>query len=108
MDEKTQQNKTVLGVLAYLGPLVIISYALGNEVPFVKYHVKQGLVLFILEILIWALGSMFLWHFYFIYFVYQLANLVTVILAILGIINVVQNKERELPVIGQYAHSFKF
>lgn len=98
-----QEKNTLMGILAYLGPLVIVSYIVAKDDPFVKYHIKQGLVLLVIEAIVWAL-SMYVWQFWMIY---QLINLATIILSIVGIINVSQGHEKELPVVGQWAHSFK-
>ena len=98
-----QEKNTLMGVLSYIGPLVIISLIVAKDDPFVKYHVKQGLVLLVIEVVVYALG-MYLWQFWAIY---QLLNLATFILSIIGIINVVQGKEKELPIVGQFGNSFK-
>ncbi len=97
-------NKTIMGVLAYIGPLVIVSYLMAKDDPFVKFHIKQGLILVVIEILIWILGSMF-WHFW---EVIQLLNLAVIILSIIGIVNVVQKQQKELPVVGQFSKYFTF
>ncbi|MBI1755245.1 hypothetical protein HY250_01765 [Candidatus Azambacteria bacterium] len=31
-------NKTLMGILAYLGPLVIVSYVTSKDDAFVKFH----------------------------------------------------------------------
>lgn len=98
-----QEKNTLMGVLCYLGPLVIVSLIVAKTDPFVKYHIKQGLVLLVIEAIVYALG-MFLWQFWTIY---QLLNLATFILSIVGIVNVVQGKEKELPIVGQFGNSFK-
>jgi len=98
------EQKTLLAVLSYIGPFIIISYAFGNNDPFVKYHIKQGLVLIVIDVVVWLLGMFFIWQFWMIY---QLLNLVILVLAIIGIINAAQGKEKELPFVGQYAHNFK-
>lgn len=98
------EQKTLLAVLSYIGPFIIISYAFGNDNPFVKYHIKQGLVLIIIDVVVWVLGMFFTYHFWPLY---QLLNLVVFVLAIIGIINAAQGKEKELPFVGQFAHSFK-
>ncbi len=98
-----QQKNTLMGVLAYLGPLVIVSYIAAKDDPFVKYHIKQGLVLLIAEAVVWLLGSFF-WQ---LWVIYEIINLACVILSIVGIINVVQGHEKELPLVGQFAHQFK-
>jgi uncharacterized membrane protein len=93
-----------MGVLSYLGPLVIISYALAKNDPFVKFHVKQGLVVFAIEIALWIIGMIVPMF----YIIISLVNLGTLILSILGIINVIQNKQEPLPVVGAYSKYFTF
>lgn len=101
----TIENDTLMGVLCYLGPLVIIPYMTALDNPFVKFHVKQGIVLFGLEVIIYIIGTMLL--FSGLYPIIMLLNLGTLILAIMGIVNVVGKKEAALPLIGQYADKVK-
>jgi len=98
------QNNTLMGILSYLGPLVIISYALAKDDPFVKFHIKQGLVLFSIEVILWILGMIIPMF----YIIVSLVNLGTLVLSILGIINVIQNKQEPLPVVGAYSKHFTF
>lgn len=96
-------NNTVMGVLAYIGPLVIVPYLTNKNNDFVKFHTKQGLVLFGIEVVIMILGNMmYLWM------LGSLLNLATLILSIIGIVNVVQGEKKELPLIGSWANSLKF
>lgn len=97
-------DNTVLGILAYLGPLVIISYVAGKDNPFVKFHIKQGLVLLIIQVIIWFLGS-WLWR---LGTLLNLVNLAVFVLAIVGIVNVVKAKEDKLPIVGEWAKYFNF
>lgn len=97
---------TLFGVLSYLGPLVIISFLMAKDNSFVKFHIKQGAVLFVIEIIIWIISSMF-WLYQF-WMILNLVNLFVLVLSIVGIINVVQHKEKELPLIGQFGRYFKF
>lgn len=97
----SHDNK-LLGILAYLGPLVIISYITKKDDPFVKFHIKQGLVLFVIEIVVWFLGSMF-WSFWMFL---NIVNFTTLVLAIIGIVNVIHGQEKELPVVGRYSSLF--
>lgn len=99
------QKDTLMGVLCYLGPLVIIPYMTALDNSFVKFHVKQGIVLFGLEVILYILGSMFL--FSGLYPIIMLLNLGTLILTIMGIVNVVGKKEVALPLIGQLADKVK-
>ena len=114
MDEQTQgqpqahqpkpEHKNLMGVLAYLGILVIIPFLMAKDDPFVKFHIKQGLLLVIIEIAVWVLGTSMwqLWMFL------NLVNLATLVLAIVGIVNVVQGNQKELPLIGSLAKNFTF
>ncbi|MEK7618271.1 MAG: hypothetical protein AAB410_03935 [Patescibacteria group bacterium] len=99
---QTEQNRTLFGILAYLGPLVIVSYLLSKQDPFVKFHVKQGLVVFSMEVIVWILGALAwpLWMFW------SLINLFAFVLSVVGIINVLQKKEKELPVVGKFSSHF--
>ncbi len=99
------QTDTLMGVLCYLGPLVIIPYMTALDNPFVKFHVKQGIILFGLEVIFYIVGTMFLFSGF--YPIIMLLNLGTLILTIIGIVNVVGKKEVALPLIGQYAEKVK-
>ena len=96
-------NKPMLAAGAYIGPLVIVSYILGKDDTFIKYHIKQGLVLFVIEVAIWFL-SMVAWP---LWLLLNILNLAVLVLVILGIVNVVQGKEKELPIVGQFSSYFK-
>ncbi len=99
---KAEKNK-LMAVLSYIGPLVIVSYLTAKEDPFVKFHIKQGLVLFVAEVVLWFLGSMM---FYQLWALLNLIHLGLVVFSIIGIVNAFQGKEQELPIIGQYAKHF--
>lgn len=94
-----------MGVLSYLGPFVLVSFFVAKDDPFVKFHIKQGLVLLVIEAGIWIIGSM-MFMFGPLWLLLQLINLGTIILSIVGIIHVSQHKEVELPLVGTYAHYF--
>lgn len=92
-----------MALLSYLGPLVIVSLLVGKNDPFVKFHVKQGLTVFTLEVIVWVLSSM-LWS---LWMLLNIINLATLVLSIIGIVNVLQGKQKELPLVGSYAANFK-
>ena len=100
------QNRMIMGILAYIGFLVLIPFFVSKNDPTVKFHVKQGLVLLVIEVVVWIIGMMF-WS-YFINSPMQLLNIVVLVLSILGIVNVVQGKEKMLPLVGQFSKYFTF
>ncbi|MEK7585574.1 MAG: DUF4870 domain-containing protein [Patescibacteria group bacterium] len=99
---ENQNNNKLMAILAYIGPLVIVSYLVAKDDPFVKFHIKQGLVLLVIEVIVWMLGM----GMYGLWPILRLVNLATLVLAIVGIINVTKNQEKELPLVGQFAKHF--
>ncbi len=92
-------NSLLMGILAYIGILVLIPLFVAKGNAFVQFHVRQGLVLFVIEIIVYVVGEM-MWG---LYPILSLVNLAMLVLSIIGIINVVQKKEAELPLVGQLA-----
>ena len=100
--EDIASNK-VMGILAYLSWLVLIPLFAAKESKYARFHVNQGIVLAIVEIISWVvfglLGSIpgIGWLFSIIGWLVSLACLG---LAVFGIINVANGKAKELPLIG--------
>lgn len=93
-----------MGVLAYLGILVIIPFIVAKDDPFVKFHIKQGLVLLCIDVIIWVLGA----SFFMFWPLVNLINLAVLVLVIIGIVNVVRHQQKELPIVGSLARYFTF
>lgn len=97
-------NTTLMSVLAYIGILVLIPYFTAKENPVVKFHIRQGLVLLVPEVLFWIASEM-LWS-SLLSPIFMVLNLGLFILSVIGIINVVNKKQVPLPLVGQYAKHF--
>lgn len=93
-----------MAALCYFGILVIIPLITdAKKDPYVKFHIKQGLVLLIagiitsfismVPVLGWVVGFI-LW-------------IILLILFIIGLINAITGKEKELPIIGKYGDKIK-
>ncbi len=95
----TEDNDKLFGILCYIGPLVIVSFMMKKEEPFVKFHIKQGAVVFVIDIIAWFLASMFFGGFIFA----GIVNIIAGILSIIGVVNVIQHKEQELPIVGKFS-----
>ena len=100
--QKKEGKNVLMAILAYIGPLVIVSYVVAKEDPFVKFHIKQGLVLLVIEAGVWILGMM-LWQFW---SVLSIINFATFVLSVVGIINAMNGKEEELPIVGRFSKYF--
>jgi len=102
------KNK-LMAALSYIGPLVIVSYITSKDDPFVKFHIKQGLLVLILWAIVWVGGSALWWlGTWGLWGVWGLIRLAITILAIIGIVYVFQGKEKPLPLIGGYAKYLNF
>ena len=100
-------NKNIaMAVIAYILFFVPLLTGDAKKDPFVKYHVKQGLVLFLLAVLINIIGRIL--PFYFWWSISWIFSIGILVLLILGIINAVNGKQEPLPVIGKFADIFKF
>jgi fumarate reductase subunit D len=98
------KERDLTAALSYIGILFIIPLLVSKNNDFVKFHVKQGLVLFIAEMLTTAIA----WIPILGWFVAFVAWIVWIILAITGIMNVLNLKQISLPLIGEFAKNFKF
>lgn len=112
--QDAEKNKG-MGILAYLGILVLIPIYAAKESKFARYHSNQGLTLCIawigwciidsvlsalLRSLLWNTGA---WRMYaFISTILNLVYIVFTVLAVIGIINVVNGRMKELPLIGKF------
>ncbi|MDO5571116.1 MAG: zinc-ribbon domain-containing protein [Bacteroidales bacterium] len=103
-----EKNKA-MGVLAYLGILVLIPILAAKDSPFARYHANQGLILCIVCI-IYAIAYSILstiilaisWRLYFLVSIIGLVGVVFAVLCVIGIINAINGRAKELPIIGKY------
>lgn len=95
IDPADAGNNKLMGVLAYLGVLVLIPLIAAKESKFVRFHVNQGLILLICSVVSWFVGSIssaLAW----------VLNTAIFVLAIIGIYNVVKGETKELPLVGEF------
>lgn len=99
-DARDIEDNKVMSILAYIGPLFLIPLFAASKSKFARFHTNQGLVLFILDVLLsvatavlgllpvvgWVAGT--------------LSGLIVLALMIFGIYNAATGRARELPLIG--------
>jgi len=96
-----QTNSNLIAILSYLSILVFIPYFIASNNSFIRFHVNQGIILFVLEILLYVVSIVFGFMMSgFLYMIINLLQLFLLVLAIIGVINVVKNRTDPLPVIG--------
>jgi uncharacterized membrane protein len=108
-DPKDVQNNKVMGILAYLGILVLVPIFAAKESPFARFHANQGLVLIIASIayyivlfIVTVLLALLSPKLAFIGVLLYIISLVFLVLIIIGIINAAKGEAKELPIIGKY------
>lgn len=100
----TIEHNVLMGILSYISILVLIPLLTEKNDSFVRFHVRQGLVLLVIEAAVWVLSMFMMWP---LFSILRLINLACVVLSIIGIVNVINKKETPLPVVGQFASYFK-
>lgn len=101
-----QKQNTAMAAVAYILFFIPLLTGDAKKDEFVKYHVKQGLVLFILGIAINIVDRIIpIYSWFFITYILSLGALV---LLIIGIKNALSGKKEPLPLVGQFSELFKF
>lgn len=88
----------LMGILAYLGILVLIPLFAAKESKFTRFHVNQGLILLICSVVVIAIGRILPSLAALVY----ILDLVIFVFAIIGIVNVVKGRAKALPLIGKF------
>lgn len=104
MEETPKKEKAnTVAILSYIGPLCLIPFLTKEKDEFVKFHAKQGLVLFAGEVITWIIIAIIpiLW------FLGNLVGIFWLVLSIIGIFNVANKEKKEIPIIGRFAGKFK-
>ena len=102
-ENKTQgnimQTENAYAILAYLWILCLIPVLMKKGDEFVKFHTRQGLMLFIVEIAIGIIAIIPLLG----PLVYMIGYVLCGILSVIGIVQVLKGNKWKMPVIGDWA-----
>lgn len=106
---EVKKNKA-MGVLSYLGILVLIPLLAGDKrSAYVRHHANQGLILFVISSVIDFLDGQWVWGFHswinagggWFSWLFEIADFACLILFIMGIVSACKGTRRELPFIGK-------
>ena len=101
------QNQKICAILQYFFPIGLIWWLVDEQMKknsFVKFHLKQSLVLVVLSV---ALNIIFT-IMPFLMLIGWIVHIAIFVLWILGLINAVNGKEKEVPIVGKFTSYFKF
>ncbi len=94
-----------MGILAYLGLLVLVPIFTARESKFAMFHAEQGLILCVLAHVVGILAALFnlIPVVGFVFSILMgLVGLVILGLMILGIVNSVNGLAKQLPIVGKF------
>lgn len=121
-DEKDIETNKVMGILAYFGPLCLVPLLAAKDSKFANYHAKQGLNLFIIELIYGIISGIILsiatvprvcnlWGDltyecgyikpWWIQLPVNLISILIGVIALIGIIYAAQGKAKELPIVNK-------
>ena len=108
--KKDAEDNKIMGILAYLGILVLVPIFAAKESRFARFHANQGLVLLIALIVVYiaimVLGIVLAFVSTTLALLTSLLSLVVwigwLVFVIIGIINAAKGEMKELPIIGKY------
>ena len=113
-DPQDIQNNKGVACISYLGPLFLIPLFSAPNSKFARFHVNQGLLLFLVDVaasivvgfVSLILNLLFFWNFFFasllISLVSGLLGLLLFVVSIVFLIDAANGRAREIPVIGKF------
>lgn len=122
-EQQIIEEGKIFALLAYLGILCLVPLLAKKDNKFAYYHAKQGLVLFITEIVVFiaiviigvivgilgmAIGFLAAILSVLVTLLWLLCMLGFLALSIIGIIQSLNGKYWEMPILGKYAAKFNF
>ena len=95
-------KNTTMAIIAYIVFFIPLLTEAKDD-PFVKYHVKQGLVLFVT----WVAAGFISIVPFIGWMLSPILSLGMLVLMVVGILSASKGEQKPLPIIGKYADSFK-
>jgi uncharacterized membrane protein len=103
MDKDVEEGKS-LAWLSYIWLLFLVPLLAKKDNKFCKFHAKQGLVLFIAEIIVSIINVIPILG----QIIWLLCALFFLIIAIMGIVQSLGGKYWKMPILGGLAEKFNF
>jgi uncharacterized membrane protein len=103
-DPKDIEENRMIASLSYIWILFIVPLVTKKDSKFAVEHAKQGLVLFIAEIIVWVIS-----YIPFVgYIIGIVCGIALFLVALLAFIYAIQGKFWKIPFVYDFAKSFKF
>lgn len=92
-DPKDIADHKGMAVLCYLSWLFLIPLLAEKDSPFVRYHLNQGIILFLASLISGLLTFICIG---------VITDIICFVLMIIGIVNVCNGRAKDLPIIGKF------
>jgi uncharacterized membrane protein len=104
-DPKDVEDNKILAAISYIGILSVVVLLLAKKSPFAQEHAKQGVVLFVVELVVYVLGLLPLigW-----FIIGPIGSLICLIVSVVGFIKAIQGEFWEIPLIGSFRSKVNF
>lgn len=95
----TAVSSRILAVMSYLGVLSLVPLVMNRDDPYVQFHARQGVILWMWEVLaiytllIPAVGSFF----------FRFSSLACLVLSVVGVLSVLLGRAWKFPILGNWA-----
>jgi len=104
-DKKDIEDNKLVAAIGYIGILCLIPLLLKKESKFCQEHGKQGLILFLFEVIVGAVSML---PFIGWFIIGPIGSILGLVLALICIVKALQGEFWEIPVIGQYRKNVNF
>ena len=99
LQRDTSVSSRILALMSYLGVLSLVPLVMNRNDPYVQFHARQGVVLWMWEVLaiytllIPAVGSFF----------FRFSSIACLFLSVIGVLSVMLGRAWKFPIIGDWA-----
>jgi len=94
-------EKSLYGALSYISIFCLVPILMKKKDEFVRFHARQGLMLFLVEVGIWIISVLPIFG----GIIYTLGMLICGIISLAGVVQVLMGKKWKIPVIGEWAEN---
>lgn len=102
-DQDINENKAI-AVLSYIGILCLVPLIAKKDSRFAQFHAKQGLVLFIIEVIVYLISVIPIIG----WIIGIICTLAFIIISVIGIIKVLNGEYWQMPLVADLAKKFNF
>ena len=106
-NKKDVDDNKAIAALSYVFILCFIPLLMAKDSKFAQFHAKQGLVLFIIEVILMIASNILIFIPIFGWFALMAGYIVVTIAAIVGILKALEGELWSMPVVSDYAKKLK-